>query len=120
MTRRPIRIETRVNRGHLLVASEKFLGLVFRQKLDARNFWRNPSSPGPLFSRNVHVVLKGAPGNGGRACRVRSAAGIRTSASVAGKGTASTKSVMEIRSSALAYLTRGAKPASAAACMQVK
>jgi hypothetical protein len=31
MTRRQIRIETRVNRGHLLVASEKFLGLVFRQ-----------------------------------------------------------------------------------------
>jgi len=31
MTRRQIRIETRVRRGHLLVTSEKFLGLVFRQ-----------------------------------------------------------------------------------------
>jgi hypothetical protein len=62
--------------------------------LDARNFWRNPSGAGPLFSRNVHVVLKGAPGNGGSACRVRSAAGIRTSASGAGNGTASTKSAM--------------------------
>ena len=31
MTRRQIRIETRANRDHLLVASEKFLGLVFRQ-----------------------------------------------------------------------------------------
>ena len=31
MTRRQIRIEARVNRGHLLVVSEKFPGLVFRQ-----------------------------------------------------------------------------------------
>ena len=31
MSRRQIRIETRVSRGHLLVASEKFHGLVFRQ-----------------------------------------------------------------------------------------
>ena len=60
----------------------------------------------------VPVVFAGA-------CRVRSAAGIRTSASTADKGTASTKSVMEIRSSALTYLTRGARPAPAAACMQV-
>ena len=82
--------------------------------------WRNPSRAGPLFSRNVHVVLKGDAGNGGSACRVRSVAGMRTSASAAGNGTASTKSVMEIRSSALAYQTRGARPALAAACMQVK
>src|SRR5437899_3326604 len=40
--------------------------------LDARNFWRNPSRAGPLFSRNVHVVLKGDPGNGGSACRALS------------------------------------------------
>lgn len=42
-------------------------------------------------------------------CRVRSAAGMRTSASGADKGTASKKSVMEIRSTVLAYLTRGAR-----------
>ena len=66
------------------------------------------------------MVLKGDVGNGGKLCRVRSAAGIRTSASAAGRGSTATKSVMEIRSSAFAYKTRGAKPAAAAVCMQLK
>ena len=37
------------------------------------------------------MVLNGDPGNAGSACRVRRAAGIRTSASAAGKGTISVK-----------------------------
>jgi hypothetical protein len=46
--------------------------------------------------------------------------GIRTSAAVIGKGTAPTKSVMDIRSSMLVYRTCGARPASAAALMHMK
>src|ERR1700722_4594170 len=87
---------------------------------DSLNVCRNPSRAELLFNKNVHVVLKGATGNDGSACRVRSAAVIRISASDADKGTAATKSVMEVLSSGLAYRTRGAKPAWAAACMQAK
>jgi hypothetical protein len=89
------------------VLSEKFLALLFWQNVCAPELLKKAVQSRPFVQQE-------------RACGVEWGDWKRRSAFVAGKGTAFTKSVMERRSSAQAYWTGGARPASAAACMQLK
>lgn len=97
VARHHVRVVTRVNGGPLGVSSETFLNFVLG---------KNVRGLKPPDEAGVNGVVIQCFGKRRSACRARSTAGIRTSASVTGKGTASTKSVMEIPSSMLVYQTR--------------
>ena len=120
MTRSQVRIERRVSGRYSRVLKEKFLEIVFRQDVRVPELLEEAVQGRPFVQQEGASRIEGGYGKRRQRVQLRRAAGTRRSASVAGKGTASTKSVMEIRSSALAYRTRGASPASAAACMQLK